>query len=587
MGSRAFYCKGFAVILSLFGAATARTAPPGPHDAADGSARPTSDEDSIAGLGCSSIGEYVAANQGRLPESISGWQKLIEANGGARRAIFPLSRAPAAVDFDFPRFLVGSRTAPSASTWTSRERTGDIFIGMVPDENDRGRHHLEFISWNPQRAAFDFGIIKDFNNPSRRKIVTSGPEIAACFSCHKNQGPIYGQGDSWVGSIGSNGNVGRHFTNLFFERAIHRSPEYYRKEIELGKSGASFSKVIAGSTIRLPGGEDTGFRFNDSPAGIDAPIRAANARRRFYELLKKQNPEAREDFFRSVLEAAVFGSTDGSGDRPKVMYDMDTEVDASMKKRGHPSFIGDALGGFSPPPLFNDDPVEYVKRRREGTLRVPVDFSVAAADGIFHSSRASGRLSPTDMLKLAPTDRLIFDALNSDVPRALVDKVMRAALRSKELSRVLREGIPQRERMLATLVSALRAEAAARGIAATPALDKINYVPHACEHRWGQEDKRQIDAPVTTTGACLRCHRSPERPRLDFGFDPGDAEAWRAKFAGADAIARARLKDKLQSAIEYLEDGSMPPKTATESKAFSETERKKLLARLRGVKVAP
>ena len=52
---------------------------------------------------------------------------------------------------------------------------------------------IEIISWNSRKKRFDFGMVE---------CNTTTPELqmldgVRCFSCHKNKGPILGQG--WRG----------------------------------------------------------------------------------------------------------------------------------------------------------------------------------------------------------------------------------------------------------------------------------------------------------------------------------------------------------------------------------------------------
>ena len=49
---------------------------------------------------------------------------------------------------------------------------------------------FEFISWNGRKQRFDFGFIEcDDAEPQIRLV-----DGVKCFSCHKNKGPILGQG---------------------------------------------------------------------------------------------------------------------------------------------------------------------------------------------------------------------------------------------------------------------------------------------------------------------------------------------------------------------------------------------------------
>ncbi len=546
---------------------------------------------SLTDLECSTIVDLIRHNGNRIPKSIKGWREIVGAFGGGLDAVFPVSRAPAQVDFDFPRFLIGagSRLRRSPEPWKMRTNDGDLFLGMVPDDHDRTRHHLEFISWNPVRSTYEFGIIKDFNNPSRREIVTKGSEVAACLECHKNGGPIFTE-DPWIGSIGNTLSGGTpKFHRFFMERAFRRSPDHYRQAIKTYGGTESpyidfglMQKAGEGHNILLPDGTDTGFPLNVAgTASIDQTIRQANNRRMAYVVLKDKTPAEREDFFRTMLQAFL------TGDESEAEGALD-KVRAEIKKKdpsAHPSLFGDAIKA-SQPSLMSDDPIEFQRQRREGKIKLDPEFSMAGQRAVA-KSRNEVRLGPQDMLNVSDDDNAVFKALKADVEHSdkpdsakLVNDFLAVAFRSDEVSHVLRDGIPQRERLFATLTEALKREAKQRGIS-TPSLEKIKYVPRPCEHRWGDGTGSTATTATVSTSSCARCHAGTGGSRLMFGFDPMKPESWKERFSGTSGKDQKKLKELLKTTIDVLETKAMPPPGKPEADTFTTAQRRALIEALK------
>lgn len=550
-------------------------------------------------LRCSAILDYFAANGNKIPTSIDGWRRMMEGNGGATRTVFPVSRAPSNVDFDFPRFLLGAAPPISEKTepWKRPANFGKLFVGLVPDDEDRSRQHAEVISYNDETGKYDFVLVKDFNNPSKREILTEGPEIDRCFSCHINQGPIFLPRE-WLGSIGNSASptVGR----IFFEHQLKKFPDAFREAAakwdELKKKGENPERppitMLMDYTVRTPDGSDTGFNFADSAGGMDTTVHHSALRRKLLHIIKGKKPEEREAFFRAAVRFSVFGKPSDD------YYNPAWEAEKREKKPDDPVMFGDTIGARTPD-LMRENPVEFLKRKKSGKLKLDKEFSMVSPGAVYSGNgRDRGmkflrnRSGATEVLQFSDSDSVVFDALKTDLKAAGIEgsagAVIDTALKRPAVSAILRDGIPQREKLLAALVSALKAEAKSSGAKQTPELDKIEYKVRECEHRWDGKRAEPADSAKERPqyGNCAWCHNkeSGRKSRLFFGFDPGDPGAWKAALAQGDDKRRAKVRGWLEDAIEMLGETGMPPPNSPEATRFTSEERAKLKKALEALK---
>lgn len=90
-----------------------------------------------------------------------------------------------------------SRAVPVSPIDTSRATEasveGRLFLAANMEKTTGGQFRvksIEVISWNSRKQRFDFGVV-ECNTPAPEFQVLDG---VRCFTCHKNQGPILGQG---------------------------------------------------------------------------------------------------------------------------------------------------------------------------------------------------------------------------------------------------------------------------------------------------------------------------------------------------------------------------------------------------------
>lgn len=132
-----------------------------------------------------------------LPKTPLEWREVFEKTNAMTDVLVPFSDAPGYTDLDQTRAIFAINTFNRGDQSLDRVNyTGKLFLGIIVHEN--GDVECEFISWNRQTRSFDFGIIKNLSPVTGVAHVTKKslpevnfPETSACFSCHKNQGPIF------------------------------------------------------------------------------------------------------------------------------------------------------------------------------------------------------------------------------------------------------------------------------------------------------------------------------------------------------------------------------------------------------------
>lgn len=119
-----------------------------------------------------------------IPSTVPEWIELLD--GGTESIsglLIPFSMAPQFTSLESPRIVL---TSPDGSP----ER-GRLFVGIPGEEAD-----VEFISWNSERLAFDFGTIET-RDGMRRVSFANEP---TCFACHRTRSPIFPEA-SWDNTV--------------------------------------------------------------------------------------------------------------------------------------------------------------------------------------------------------------------------------------------------------------------------------------------------------------------------------------------------------------------------------------------------
>lgn len=119
-----------------------------------------------------------------IPSTIPEWIELLDGGTGSISGLLiPFSMAPQFTSLESPRIVL---TAPDGSP----ER-GRLFVGIPGEDAD-----VEFISWNTERLAFDFGMIET-REGTRRVSFANEP---TCFACHRTRSPIFPEA-SWDNTV--------------------------------------------------------------------------------------------------------------------------------------------------------------------------------------------------------------------------------------------------------------------------------------------------------------------------------------------------------------------------------------------------
>ena len=163
------------------GAPASQETPPSGDGASDSSLEKRIQSSTLGRLLLSESADAELLQWNRLiPSTIPEWMELLDGGTDSTSGLLiPFSMAPQFTSLDSPRIVL---TAPEGSP----ER-GRLFVGIPGEEAD-----VEFISWNAERLAFDFGTIETREGMRR----VSFANEASCFACHRTRSPIFPEA-SW------------------------------------------------------------------------------------------------------------------------------------------------------------------------------------------------------------------------------------------------------------------------------------------------------------------------------------------------------------------------------------------------------
>lgn len=88
---------------------------------------------------------------------------------------------------------LNTQASISTNSLTKPNLEGRLFLAANMEKKDSGGYRVktfEFISWNSHKQQFDFGFIECDDVEPQIRVVDG----VKCFTCHKNRGPILGQG---------------------------------------------------------------------------------------------------------------------------------------------------------------------------------------------------------------------------------------------------------------------------------------------------------------------------------------------------------------------------------------------------------
>jgi hypothetical protein len=168
---------------------------------------------------CTAISEVIRANDGRVPRSGTELVQALAKVGDFAQLPVPFSAVALDSGLLRPRVILAPRPgrgvpgaprpnglpafgdlplAPPPSPLSAAKATqahieGRLFLAANMEGNTPAELRvktIEFISWNTRKKAFDFGVIDCAGEKAEIQILDG----VRCFACHKNHGPILGQG---------------------------------------------------------------------------------------------------------------------------------------------------------------------------------------------------------------------------------------------------------------------------------------------------------------------------------------------------------------------------------------------------------
>jgi cytochrome c553 len=172
------------------------------------------------------LGALVRANGGRVPASGAELVAALRKLGPVSQLPVPFSAVAMTAGLANPRVVIAATDAPAAKKAAKPARpeargktppadeavalsaagvtqaggvAGRLFLAanLEPGADGKPRARaVEFISWNPGRKRFDFGVIAFAGGAGEVHFA----DAARCAACHKNDGPILGQGP-WSNSV--------------------------------------------------------------------------------------------------------------------------------------------------------------------------------------------------------------------------------------------------------------------------------------------------------------------------------------------------------------------------------------------------
>jgi hypothetical protein len=636
--------------------------PPAPRaDAASGDERPAL-QSIFAGTG---IGVVLEANGNEVPKSGAEMMKALAKIGEFVQLPITFSAVDLRTSLQKPRVVITQRPSMALPDLTAKPAKGGakvdpddppapaggfgmfgvgltgpvqtpINTGLLTRPNLEGRLFLaanfekkdgelkvktfEFISWNSRKQKFDFGFIEcDEVEPQIRVV-----DGVKCFSCHKNRGPILGQGP-WSNTP----------HNDVIRTALTPPPAPKVPGVPAPRP------VLFDSELGQPRRLDTGFisaRLEKNPPqitsadgirvtlpqgpAVDAAVRtgADLARDREVYRLMARSADGRKGLVVLLGAIAAPGALDHTGHHARVALDQafspsysnfaekwvaihknstdtleDFNPSGSMGtvKPVSPRAGGGGWGGGSTlrPSLrvvwsgTREDLTAYDAKRAEGEHGLPSNRQPSNPKAFVRSepklpgkpSAAVSAVGLARLIGLTEGDRIFLADQLARAVRQIDGSRVTAATLAKEVfggpqfAEVLLAGeIPDREDFKDRFVTGLNEALKAHG-AALLDLDRKEYAsgPNVAQ-KPGQEEK---EIPVVATTACVRCHdvQKPGRaafspiPMLAFDpFDKGSREAWVK--ANPDVKKRAPVLTRLQKRL--VTDADMPPEDSAEYDAF-------------------
>jgi hypothetical protein len=607
-----------ALALGTAGSAAPQQTPNGQRgDRADKKSPPRPPADST--LAFTAIGSLIAANGGKPPATVDAIGAALKELGQPVQVAVPFSAVALDSGLLNPRLVFTRRTMRSdsrpirpgagpardataagparnlpAAEATELNLDGRLFLAVTQDRPGADGltprlRSIEFISWNAARRQFDFGFIDTTGREPEVKIVDG----VRCFSCHKNRGPIFGNGPwsntahnamAWPatalrirGPAGGPGG-GTDATKKEMNALIGSQAPQFDDEVRLGVDLLRDRELFRLMTRTAEGRKAAVLLL----AAIVVPV-----------LDNTLAPAVDRAFGTSAVRfgqaLAAFNDTQGSSGL-LIDYSPSGSMGSlrNVVTRGAGTWgEGGSSGGINLMVTWGGSPesvTKYDARRAEGnhglpSNRQPSNPRAFAKRPFKFPNRPSSAVNPgvlANAIGLTQGDvTFLTSALFDAVARIGKPKVTQAGLArdvfgGSVFAPVLTGGeLPDREEFKDLFVAALdEALKSVHGHAAGFNTDRKDYAsgPKVPPGAAGRE------VAMVPTTACLRCHEilKPGKPHLDpippLAFDPFDKAAREAWVKATDPRRRRAELTKLMARL--FEDKDMPPEDAAEYGLF-------------------
>jgi hypothetical protein len=598
-----------------------------------------------AALAHTAIGVVVEANENKIPTGGEEMVKALRRLGEVAQLPITFSAVDVHTSLLRPRVIITPRLSTEA--YDPRERPGQlgeespvpgmpgtrlgdpvqtpVGTGRLTEPNIEGRLFLaanfekkdgglkvgtfEFISWNSRTLRFDFGYIEcDGPEPQLRFV-----DGVRCFSCHKNRGPILGQGP-WSNTPHND---------------VLRETILAEMEVPLSRSARQKYDEDLGQPHRL----DTGFRIGHQlpeltadglltvlPQGpaVDAAVRrgADLARDRDVYRAMALYPDGRKGLVLLLSDIAAPGPLERNDQQSaKLLNRIFSEGYGTFAQKWvaihrnssnklvdyNPSgSMGQAIQIVTRTPgpwgrgstlhaslrvAWSGTPQEiaaYDKKRSESEHKLPSNrrpsnpraFVRPDPGAPAYPSHAVSGTGLARVIGLTEGDRtfmaeqLAAAAKRVDQPKVTAATLARDVFEGGQFAEVLRTGlIPDREDFKDRFVKGLNETLTGRGATAL-ALERRDYASGPGVAPVPGEE----EIPVVATTACVRCHEvqtvahSRFSPIPLLAFDPFDREKREGWAKGTDAKTRAQVLAKIRQRV--VADKDMPPEDSPEHEAF-------------------
>jgi hypothetical protein len=470
---------------------------------------------------------------------------------------------------------------------------------------------FEFISWNSRKKRFDFGFIECDDVEPQIRVVDG----VKCFSCHKNKGPILGQGP---------------WSNTTHNDAM--------REATAAALKVDLVKLCLPTSIGQPRRLDTGLEPNPNvvrrdveydgltlliPQGpaVDAAVRlgAESVRDREVFKLMTKTVDGRRGLVHLLSAIVVPGPIEKANESVKIQLNNDfgpsyPAFAAKVKAihRTSSSTLADfnpagaqgrlvnqvtaSGGGWGSGPTLqshlkivwggsSNQVTEYDNKRSDGQPALPSNhqpsnpkaFVPAPAPTLNQPSSVVSAQQLARVIGLTESDRdYLGRLLDQGVRRVNKSKVTAAvlardALTRQEFAELLLVGeLPDREDFKDRFVAGLNGALKDHG-AEQLAVERKDYAsgPNVSVAL----GKDEIEPPIVATTACVRCHDVLQPGKAAFSpipmlaFDPYDKDS-RETWVAVNRDAKKRVTVIGRMLKRMADDRDMPPEDSAEYEAF-------------------